>query len=164
MKWSDIDGDIIHVRRSIPQKIKGGDRETPPKNKSSYRDLQEPLPLMKILEEHKERLTEDFRVCGGPVCLRETSLFNKNIQFAKEAELPVIRIHDFRYSHVSLLTNEGINIQKISRRLGHSKIETTMDIKNPYEQKANQPKYYKQSLLTKISLSSVGCFLLLFLR
>ncbi len=131
LKWSDIDGDIIHVRRSIAQKLKGGDRETPPKNKSSYRDLQVPIPLMKILEEHKERqkqdknFTEDFRVCGGPVCLRDTSLSNKNIQFAKKAELPVIRIHDFRHSHVSLLTNEGINIQEISRRLGHSKIETT---------------------------------------
>lgn len=131
LKWSDIDGDIIHVRRNIVQKLKGGDRETPPKNKSSYRDLQIPLPLMKILEEHKKRqqqdknFTEDFRVCGGPVCLRDTSLSNKNIAFAKEAGLPHIRIHDFRHSHVSLLANERINIQEIARRLGHSKIETT---------------------------------------
>ena len=42
LKWSDIDGDIIHVRRSIAQKVKGPDIETPPKNKSSYRDLQMP--------------------------------------------------------------------------------------------------------------------------
>lgn len=131
LKWSDIDGDIIHVRRSIAQKLKGGDRETPPKNKSSYRDLQVPIPLLKILQEQKERqqqdkrFSENYRVCGGPVCLRDTSLSNKNIQFAQAADLPVIRIHDFRHSHVSLLANEGINIQEIARRLGHSKIETT---------------------------------------
>ena len=38
LKWSDIDSEILHVRRSISQKISGGDIETPPKNKSSYRD------------------------------------------------------------------------------------------------------------------------------
>lgn len=38
LKWSDIDGNIMHIRRSLSQKVKGGDVETPPKNKSSYRD------------------------------------------------------------------------------------------------------------------------------
>lgn len=133
LKWSDIDGDIIHVRRSIAQKVKGPDIETPPKNKSSYRDLQMPVPLINILNEHKERqkqtngFTDDFRVCGGIQCLRDTSISNKNIQFADKAGLPHIRIHDFRHSHASLLANEGINIQEIARRLGHSKIETTWD-------------------------------------
>ena len=133
LKWSDSDGDIIHVRRSIAQKVKGPDIETPPKNKSSYRDLQMPVPLINILNEHKERqkqtngFTDDFRVCGGIQCLRDTSISNKNIQFADKAGLPHIRIHDFRHSHASLLANEGINIQEIARRLGHSKIETTWD-------------------------------------
>lgn len=131
LKWTDIDGDIIHVTKSIVQKLKGGDRETPPKNKSSNRDIQMPLPLIRILEEHKARqqqieyFTEDFRVCGAIKCLRDTSIENKNSEFAKAAGLPHIRIHDFRHSHASLLANEGINIQEIARRLGHSKIEMT---------------------------------------
>lgn len=131
LKWSDIDGDIIHVRRSIAQKLKGEDRETPPKNKTSYRDLQAPQPLVKILNEHQHRqqqingYSEDFRVCGATRCLRDSSLDNKNKKFAEAAKLPHIRIHDFRHSHASLLANEGINIQEIARRLGHSKIEIT---------------------------------------
>lgn len=131
LKWSDIDGNIMHIRRSIAQKLKGGDRETPPKNKSSYRSLQMPAPLIRILAEHKERqkdlrnFSDNFRICGGPHCLRDTSIDNANRQFAKEAELPHIRIHDFRHSHASLLANEGINIQEIARRLGHAKIEIT---------------------------------------
>ncbi len=131
LRWSDIEGDIIHVRRSIAQKLKGDDRETPPKNKSSYRDLQMPAPLIEILKEHKGRqqaadgFSEDWRVCGGIQCLRDTSLDVKNRQFAEKAQLPHIRIHDFRHSHASLLANEGINIQEIARRLGHSKIEIT---------------------------------------
>jgi integrase len=57
--------------------------------------------------------------------LRDSSLDNKNKQFAELAGLPHIRIHDFRHSHASLLANEGINIQEIARRLGHSNIEMT---------------------------------------
>ena len=131
LKWSDIDGDIIHVRRSVAQKMKGGDIETPPKNKSSYRDLQAPEPLLKILAEHKKRqmtidgFTDDFRVCGGVRCLRDTSIDKHNRLYSEAAGLPHIRIHDFRHSHASLLANNGINIQEIARRLGHSKIEIT---------------------------------------
>ena len=86
---------------------------------------------MQILKEHKERhqtekrFTGDFRVCGGYSTLRDSSIENKNKQYAAEAELPHIRIHDFRHSHASLLANEGINIQEIARRLGHAKIEMT---------------------------------------
>jgi len=132
LKWSDIDGSVMHIRRSIAQKLKGGDVETPPKNKSSYRDLQIPEPLMNILAEHKERqraasrlFSEDYRVCGGERPLRDTSIENKNKAFAAAAELPHIRIHDFRHSHASLLANEGINIQEIARRLGHSNVQMT---------------------------------------
>lgn len=131
LKWSDIEGNIIHVRRSITQKLRGDDVETPPKNKSSIRDLQAPIPLIKILDEHKARqrsdpgFSEDYRVCGGARCLRDTSLAVKNDTYAKEAGVPTIRIHDFRHTHVSLLANEGINIQEIARRLGHAKIEMT---------------------------------------
>lgn len=153
LKWSDIEGDIIHVRRSIAQKLKGGDRETPPKNKSSYRDLQMPEPLVKILGEHKKRqqaadgFTEGWRVCGGVQCLRDTSLDVKNRAFANKAGLPRIRIHDFRHSHASLLANEGINIQEIARRLGHSKIEITW---NTYSHLYPREEERAVSILNKI--------------
>ena len=48
-----------------------------------------------------------------------------NARFAAAAGVKVIRIHDFRHSHASLLANEGINIQEIARRLGHSDIKMT---------------------------------------
>lgn len=134
LKWSDIDGDIMHIRRSITQKIKGGDRETAPKNKSSIRDIKLPLPLITILNEHKSRqkadksFSEDFRVCGGIRCLRDSSLDNKNKSFAAGANLPAIRIHDFRHTHATLLINEGINIQEIARRLGHADVQMTWSV------------------------------------
>lgn len=132
LKWSDIDGNIMHIRRSIAQKIKGGDIETPPKNKSSYRDLQIPAPLMCVLQAHKERqakssqnFSDEYRVCGGEIPLRDSSIDNRNRLYANEAGLPHIRVHDFRHTHASLLVNEGINIQEIARRLGHANVQMT---------------------------------------
>jgi len=131
LKWSDIDENYLKVSRSISQKLTGPDRETPPKNKSSIRTLQIPVPLMNILNEHKKRyenaknFSEDYRICGGEQCLRDTSVENMNIKFSALAGVKKIRIHDFRHSHVSLLANAGINIQEIARRLGHSDIKMT---------------------------------------
>ncbi len=131
LKWSDIKDGYMSISRSINQKEKGGDRETRPKTYSSARTIQIPLPLLKILSEHKKRymsypgFNDDFRVCGGIRALRDTTVENRNEEFAKAAAIKKIRIHDFRHSHASLLANEGVNIQEIARRLGHKKVEET---------------------------------------
>lgn len=132
LKWSDIEDNIIHIRRSVNQKAKGKTLvETPPKNKTSYRDIQAPKQLLDILSEHKQRqmqdksFSDDFRICGGIKCLADTSISNYNNKYADLANLPHIRVHDFRHTHATLLINEGINIQEIARRLGHSKVEIT---------------------------------------
>lgn len=131
LRWSDISKGYLSVKRSVTQKLKGDDRETPPKNNASIRTLQVPIPLKRILDEHKKRwkqydgFTSSFRVCGGTKSLRDTSIENHNKRFAQMAGVKKIRIHDFRHSHVSLLANNGINIQEIARRLGHAKIEMT---------------------------------------
>jgi integrase len=131
LRWSDIDGSYLSVKRSIRQRLKGGDRETPPKNNASIRTLQMPLPLIQALDEHKKRqqtlkcFSEDYRICGGEICLRDATVQRRNETYSKTAGLNTIRIHDFRHSHVSVLANEGINIQEVARRLGHSRIEMT---------------------------------------
>lgn len=156
LKWSDIEGNIMHIRHSISQKVKGDDIETPPKNKSSYRDLQFPEPLIKILSEHKKRqqetsklFSEEYRICGGERPLRDTSIENKNKAFAKTADLPHIRIHDFRHTHASLLVNEGINIQEIARRLGHADVQMTW---NTYSHLYPREEERAVEILNKISL------------
>ena len=48
---------------------------------------------------------------------------------AKEAEkLPSIRLHDLRHTSATLLISENVNIATVSKRLGHSKVSTTVDI------------------------------------
>ena len=132
LRWNDIDNDYLSVKHSITQKLKGKtDVETPPKNKSSRRTLQIPLPLVKILKEHKKgqmqlpNFSEDNRVLGDSKCLRDTTIQKRNMLYSSLAKVKTIRIHDFRHSHASLLANMGINIQEIARRLGHSNVEMT---------------------------------------
>ena len=132
MRWSDIDSGYLSITHSITQKLRNRDDvETPPKNKSSIRKIQIPLPLIEILNEHKERqkqltnFSEDSRILGDERCIRDTTIQKRNELYSKVAGVKRIRIHDFRHSHASLLANMGINIQEVARRLGHAKVEMT---------------------------------------
>jgi len=133
LTWNDIENDIIHVTKSISQKLKGEDRITAPKNRASIRDLQIPKPLQDVLYAHHERckkapdFSDDLYICGGLRPVRDTSVQNKCNKYADMAGVKRIRIHDFRHSHASLLVHAGINIQEVARRLGHSKVSTTLN-------------------------------------
>lgn len=45
----------------------------------------------------------------------------------KKSEVKQIRIHDLRHSHASLLIELGFTPLLISERLGHEKVQTTLD-------------------------------------
>lgn len=42
--------------------------------------------------------------------------------------LPIIRFHDLRHTHATMLISQNINPKVISERLGHSRIGITLDI------------------------------------
>jgi integrase len=42
--------------------------------------------------------------------------------------IPLIRFHDLRHTHATLLIAEGIDIQTIKNRLGHARASTTANI------------------------------------
>lgn len=158
LKWSDIDAfKIMHIRRSISQKRTGGDTETPPKNRSSVRDIQLPEPLIKVLKDHYARceridgFTPDWRICGGPRCIRDSTLNKRNAAYSNAAGIKTIRIHDFRHAHASVLANEGINIQEIARRLGHSDIKMTW---NTYSHLYPREEERAVSVLNNIKINS----------
>lgn len=132
LTWNDIKDDTIYITKSLNQTLKGNDRITPPKNRSSIRQVQIPNPLKTVLNEHLDRcktmpkFNNNYYICGGITPLRDTTVDIANQRFAKQANVKRIRLHDFRHSHASLLANNGINIQEIARRLGHSDIKTTL--------------------------------------
>ena len=64
---------------------------------------------------------------GGYRQLPYTSIVREKDNAVQMAGLHSIRIHDFRHSHASNLIEAGVNMYKISKRLGHSSISITMD-------------------------------------
>ena len=44
------------------------------------------------------------------------------------ANVTPIRFHDFRHTHASILISEGVDIVKVSDRLGHANPKITLEI------------------------------------
>lgn len=133
LRWNCIKNNQLSISKSISQKMKGDDVETPPKNKSSIRTIQIPLPLANILNEHKKRQQSIISnwnpsgfICGYYRSLRDTSVELENQKYAQRANIKKIRIHDFRHSHASLLINNNINPLEVAHRLGHSNVTQTL--------------------------------------
>ena len=135
LKWSDLEGDLLHIRRSVTQRLKGVPvAETAPKNKSSIRDIRIPATLLRYLDEHRAFCSQmpgfcdDWRICGGHAVIHDSKLHAAKKKAALAAGLPEISIHEFRHSHATLLINGGVNIKEISRRLGHASVEVTWNV------------------------------------
>ena len=48
-------------------------------------------------------------------------------RIVKTAKVPNIRFHDIRHTHASILISAGVDIVKISKRLGHANPKTTLE-------------------------------------
>lgn len=59
-------------------------------------------------------------------------------KFAKRHGLPPIHPHKFRHTQASLLISEGVDILTVSKRLGHAKVSTTLDIYSHVLAKSDQ--------------------------
>ena len=129
LNWNDTQNGTINITKSFSVRYL---KITPPKNKSSIREIQIPDPLQAVLNEHYERcknapnFTDEYFVCGGIKPVSDPTLRYLNEYFAQQANVKRIRIHDFRHSHASLLANNGINIQEIAKRLGHADVSITL--------------------------------------
>lgn len=56
------------------------------------------------------------------------SALDKEIKrIAGKAGLPLIRVHDLRHSHASMLINLGFSALEIADQLGHESVKTTLD-------------------------------------
>ena len=129
LNWNDTQNGTINITKSFSVRYL---KITPPKNKSSIREIQIPDPLQAVLNEHYERcknvpnFTDEYFVCGGIKPVSDPTLRYLNEYFAQQANVKRIRLHDFRHSHASLLANNGINIQEIAKRLGHADVSITL--------------------------------------
>lgn len=81
----------------------------------------------KYQTEFPDEFSEDWFCFGGATRLWNAQYEKVKTQAMKKTDLPHFRVHDLRHSHASYLIEKGVNIYKISRRLGHSSITMTID-------------------------------------
>lgn len=142
LKWTDInfEDSYISVSKSVTNKaIKAKNDKTylilTPKSKSSVRKVYFPADeLQPILFKHFEKAKRriDFNmnwfVFGDDHPYSETNIRRQNIKYAKRAKLPIIRIHDYRHSYISMLYKLNVDVAVTKEQAGHASIQTTMNI------------------------------------
>lgn len=128
----DFDKNIVNITKSLTRKVKGAPYKiTSPKNKSSIREISMPNIIVEKLKKylnwkHKEGIASDF-LFGGTKPLSDNTYARRFQHYSILAKLPVIRIHDLRHSHASLLINNGANVMLVAKRMGHSTPTETLN-------------------------------------
>jgi integrase len=131
LKWSDVkwNSGTLYVRRQILRVSGQGWQIVEPKTRAGWRTLKLGEETLHRLRLHKERQDNDliFPCTTGAPC-DPSNLRKDFIRVLKEAGLPLLPFHDLRHTAASLMLNHGIPLIVVSRRLGHAKASTTLDI------------------------------------
>ena len=133
LKFSDLKDDYLFITKTISEH---GKREIDlPKTNSSIRKIKidnvlksDLLSLRKYYVSVYNKSNYDYFIFGGVKPLAPTTINRYKLKACQKANLRPITLHQFRHSHATLLLHNGIVINEISRRLGHSKPSTTLDI------------------------------------
>ena len=110
-----------------------------PKTESSVRTISAPKEIILMLKQlKKERLAAKLK---GEKQHRELIFYDKNLEpiapdviskkfkyFLEVNNLKHIRFHDLRHSHVTMLIDAKVPLKVISERVGHSSVNTTLNI------------------------------------
>lgn len=119
------DPPYIRINKNLTYKTKGATYKIKaPKTKESNRNVLIPAALAQELLSLPDN-TFLFGKNGKP--LSENTISRKFKRIASKAGIPEIRIHDLRHSHASFLISHNVPVTAISKRLGHSTIEQTLN-------------------------------------
>ncbi|WP_077296844.1 tyrosine-type recombinase/integrase [Virgibacillus pantothenticus] len=163
LKWSDIDfkNQTLTVFRTYynPTNNKLKYALQTPKTESSHRTIKIDDVVIELLKIHKEEQGK-IKLNNEPFYHDEGFIFATNEGYPKTIKAISVRLqrltkkmdiekditpHSFRHTHTSLLIEANVHIKEIQERLGHSDINTTMDIY------AHMTKNMKKEASTKFS-------------
>lgn len=132
LKFSDLHNGYINISKTIESH---GKREIgTPKTFSSIRNikidkiLERDLFALKKYYEERYKLGIDYYIFGGIKPLSPTTINRHKYKACEKANMRPITLHQFRHSHATLLIQNNMLINEVSRRLGHSKVSTTLNV------------------------------------
>ena len=132
LKFSDIQNHYVVIDKTMNShgKREIGTPKTLSSNRKILLDRLLENDLAKLRKIYIERFgnNHDFYIFGGIKPLNPTTINRRKLEACKKAKIRPITLHQFRHSHATLLLQNGIVINEVSRRLGHSRVSTTLDI------------------------------------
>ena len=123
----DFSNDTISINKNYAL-IDGKQYILPPKTPKSKRLITLPPKVAEHLQTYINSMYEPQKTERLFSMLNKHSLAKMVTKTAALANVKKIRVHDFRHSHASLLIELGFPPLLISERLGHERIETTLQI------------------------------------
>ena len=140
LTWNNINfNDFTITVEKITVRDEGKVILKEPKTESSVRTISAPKEIILMLKQlKKERLAAKIK---GEKQHRELIFYDKNLEpiapdviskkfkyFLEVNNLKHIRFHDLRHSHVTMLIDAKVPLKVISERVGHSSVNTTLNI------------------------------------
>ena len=164
LQWKDIDfeSSVITVRRGL-RRVKGGFKFEEPKTPRSRRVVPMVPPVRDALIIHRERQNLEKMMQGpawegfawgdllfttgksGP--LGGDIAYHHFRRVLRDADLPPMRLHDFRHGAASLLAAAGIPPRDVMDLLGHSQISTTLTV---YTHSTEEARHQAMETLGKL--------------
>ena len=154
LEWKDIDFNqsTVTVNKTLARGENNKLIIQSPKTKTSFRTVSVDPGTMQLLKEWRKEQARDYLKLGfntmQPSQVVFTTYKNEYMQLAsvtnrinkiiKKHDLKVITTHGLRHTHCSLLFEAGVSIQEVKERLGHSDIQTTMNIYAHVTEKARE--------------------------
>lgn len=129
LTFNDVDDKYIYVSK---QYIRGVWQT--PKTKNSIRKVAIDRKTRQLINDQYNKyktypgFDKTWFVFSGYRFMNPEVFRNRKNIVCKKIGIPEFKIHALRHSHASNLIEAGVNMYKISKRLGHASIRTTMDI------------------------------------
>jgi len=125
LQWSDFDGTTLRITKSLAP----DGTMTAPKTEAAKRSVMLPETTARVLKSHRGRL-HGFIFAGpdGQPPDYRTLVRRHFKPLLQRAGLPsTLRVYDLRHSSATLLMSEGVHPKVVAERLGHSKVNITLD-------------------------------------
>ncbi len=135
LAWADVDFDAgcLSVRRSL-EDLNGELRLKETKSAKGRRRIDLPKLTLDALHEHRKRMLAEGHGAAPVFCdtdgghLRGPNVTRRSFApLMKRAGLPRIRFHDLRHTAATCLLLAGENPKVVQERLGHAKVQITLD-------------------------------------
>lgn len=108
LRWDDIDGDVLHIRRAL---VDEGEKTT--KTSSSKRDIMIPAYI-------KDLLNKTPRTDEHIVPLTRRAIYDRFQRMCRKAGIQHYRFHDLRHINASVMLALGVPNKYAQERMGHA--------------------------------------------